>query len=283
MRNASDAPLTRLTRELQKLRNFHLDPFAVFVTEALRHYGGAVPDPAPADESVPTLRAALAAYHDAVADAPPFMDLLGPIYMEFMGTNKQQWGGMFYTPWTLAVAKTRLVRVGWEPRPKPDGELWRMQEPACGCGALVLAWLACLVEDFGPDALHLWSIQAIDRDLTALRACALQVVATLAHRVWGIGEFQVLHGDTLRLEFYACPWHSRLQPYVRLLETMLTAIVGSVSELRTESEVISEPARVAAITACQPLNTVAQPHGAPIQHANRPLRRDQLDIFEEAA
>lgn len=273
MRHASESAIPRLTRELQHLRNFYSDPFAVFIAEALRHYGGAVPDPPPAEESAAALQSAVAAYKEAVAEAPPFMDLLGPIYMEFMGTSKQQWGGMFYTPWTLSVANARLVRVGWEPRPKPDGELWRMQEPACGCGALVLASLATLVEDFGPRALHLWSIQAIDKDLTAARACALQVVATLAHCVWGIGEFQVLHGDTLRHEFYACPWHSRLQPYVRLLDALSAAAEAPTEPATEQATEVSEI----------PITPAEPPRIEPLMDAQPARRVGQLDIFEEAA
>lgn len=277
MRRTSESAITRLTRDLQHLRNFYPDPFAVFVAEALRHYGGAVPDPPAAEESAAALQSALAAYQEAVAESPPFMDLLGPIYMEFMGTSKQQWGGMFYTPWTLSVANARMVRVGWEPRPKPDGELWRMQEPTCGCGALALAWLATLVEDFGPGALHLWSIQAIDKDLTAARACALQVIATLAHNVWGIGEFQVLHGDTLRHEFYACPWHSRLQPYVRLLDALCTPT--SVA-----AEPATEQATCAPLESASPVTPVELPRNEPPRTAAPERRRvGQLDIFEEAA
>jgi hypothetical protein len=199
------ASLNRLSKLLQELRHHHTDPFSIFVCETLRLYGGAVKDACPSEESRPLIQSAIEAYQHAVRQAPPFTDLLGPIYMEFMGSSKQQWGGMFYTPWTLSLATARMTRTDWRPQPKPDGSLWRMHEPACGCGSMVLAWLASIAEDFGPDALHLWGIVAVDKDLTASRACALQVVATLADQMWGIGEFQVLHGDSLRMEFYDCP------------------------------------------------------------------------------
>lgn len=276
MRHASESGIPRLTREIQHLRNFYSDPFAIFIAEALRYYGGAVPDPPPAEESAAALGSALAAYQDAVAEAQPFTDLLGPIYMEFIGTSKQQWGGMFYTPWTISVATSRLIRGGWEPRPKAAGELWRMQEPACGCGALVLAWLATLVEDFGPGALHLWNIQAIDKDLTAARACALQVIATLAHQVWGIGELQVLHGDTLRHEFYACLWHSRLQPYVGLLDALVS---GADAAAQAATEHATHPA-VQSIPPVPPVEVARSDS----RKAAPPARRvGQLDMFEEAA
>lgn len=261
------APLAELSKQLQKLRNFHADPFAVFVSEALRLYGGAVKDPSPPDESQPIIQTAIEAYQRAVLEAPPFTDLLGPIYMEFMGSSKQQWGGMFYTPWTLSVATARMSRSDWKPQPKPDGSLWWMQEPACGCGSMVLAWLACIVEDFGPEALHLWGIAAVDKDLTASRACALQVVATLADQVWGIGEFHVLHGDSLRMEYYDCPWHSRLQPHVRLVRALLDALgPADTREAETPPPALTAPLALPV----SPPQLRSQPHG-------------QLSIFGEAA
>ena len=256
--------LAELTKQLQQLRHFHGDPFAIFVGEALRLYGGAVKDPRPADESLPTIQAAIEAYQRAVLEAPPFADLLGPIYMEFMGSSKQQWGGMFYTPWALSVATARMTRSTWTPQPKPDGSLWSMHEPACGCGAMVLAWLASIAEDFGPDALHLWKITAVDRDLAASRACALQVVATLADQIWGIGEFQVIHGDSLRMESYDCPWHSRLQPHVSLVRAVLDAVETIVPE-------DSPPPSPVAV----PLHPVIAPPSR--------VRRGQLSLFDEAA
>lgn len=261
------APLAELSKQLLLLRNFHADPFAVFVSEALRIYGGAVKDPPPTEESKPIVQTAIEAYQLSVLEAPPFTDLLGPIYMEFMGSSKQQWGGMFYTPWTLSVATARMSRGDWKPQPKPDGSLWWMQEPACGCGSMVLAWLACIVEDFGPEALHLWGITAVDKDLTASRACALQVIATLADQVWGIGEFHVLHGDSLRMEFYDCPWHSRLQPHVRLVRALLDAL-GPTDTPATETP---PPALAAPLAA--PVNTLQL----------RPQPQGQLTIFGEAA
>jgi hypothetical protein len=137
---------------------------------------------------------------------------------------------------------------------------------------MVLAWLACIVEDFGHEALHLWGIAAVDKDLIASRACALQVVATLAEQAWGIGEFHVLHGDSLRMEFYDCPWHSRLQPHVRLVRALLD-VLGPADTLAAESPPPVSPPPV--LTA--PLNPAATPPQL------RPHPQGQLSIFDQAA
>lgn len=195
----------RLVSSIVDLHRWVGDPFGLFATEAMRSIGLPVQDPPPEDEEVvEAAHEAVSLWLAAAAMEDPFADVLGPVYSEVASRGKRQRAGQFFTPWDLSVliAELTLNAANWEPGPNPkDPEgLWRILEPACGSGAMLLAAFAELVRRHGPEPLRYWYAQAWDIDLTCARVCALQIMATLMMEGWTLGEIVIVRGDSLSLE-----------------------------------------------------------------------------------
>lgn len=193
----------RLVSRIERLHRWAPDPFGLFVTEALRSIGLPVAEPGPEDDdAVEAVHEAVAQWLAAAAMEDPFVDVLGPVYSEVASRGRRERAGQFFTPWELALMTAELTLGKWEPRPHPedpDGR-WRILEPACGSGAMLLAAFAHIARRHGPDALRLWYAQAWDIDLVLARTCALQIMASLMMEGWTIGELVIVCGDSLRLE-----------------------------------------------------------------------------------
>lgn len=193
------------------------DPFGLFVEEALRFvlaFTGHEVEPSALEEDVfEDVKPAIAAYLRAADRAEPFADVLGPAYSEVASRSRRDFSGQFFTPWAVSVVNARLNLGDWTPGPNPgDAEgLWRMLEPAVGCGSMLLAFLTVIVQDHGPEALRWWAVEAWDVDRTVARACALQVIVTLLEHRWGLGELLVLHGDTIRYEVHGVVMHAKAE------------------------------------------------------------------------
>jgi hypothetical protein len=200
--------MRELVKALEELRYYDRSPFGLFVAEALRSFGAEVTERRPTEEEAPHVAAAVGAYVELVAREDPFRDVLGPVYMEWSSRGQQQWQGQFFTPWDVCLLMAQTTMGEWEPSPAPDGGLWSVHEPACGSGAMLLAWLSLLVERHGPEALLLWHVEGIDLDLTVARTCALQVLANLAIRGWSIGRVIIRHGDSLRVKEFSTVLHA---------------------------------------------------------------------------
>ena len=84
-----------------------------------------------------------------------------------------------------------------DPRPKPDGDLYRVCEPASGSGALLLAWAETIAERDGMDALRHWSFTAIDRAPDCARMTAVQLLANASIQPCAFGELLVYQGSAL--------------------------------------------------------------------------------------
>ena len=81
-------------------------------------------------------------------------------------------------------------------RPRPDGALRRLLEPASGSGVSLLA-LETLVERSGKDAARGWSFTAVDLDRHCARMTAARGMAdAFVHRL-PLGERVVYQGDAL--------------------------------------------------------------------------------------
>lgn len=126
----------------------------------------------------------------AEMEAQPFTDLLGGHYMDLALSHKgQQWNGEFHTPKTICELMARVV-AGDTP-PPGDGPI-TLCEPACGAGAMILAYAQALP----PDARRRLRVTAIDIGKTACDMCFINTT------LWGIPA-EVIHGDTLRMKFFA--------------------------------------------------------------------------------
>lgn len=152
-----------------------------------------LPKEAPAPDDVRDwLRAAAGAYADLVARFP-FVDVLGHVYQSIGSRGHRGALGQFFTPPSVS---TLIVLVGAADRPA-DGRLLRACEPACGSGALVLAFMQAQTDARGPGALRSWSITAIDLDVLCARMCAAQVLANLLLHRLELGELVVYRGNAL--------------------------------------------------------------------------------------
>lgn len=161
---------------------------------------------------------AVARYVDAVRAAPPFFDVLGPVYETLGAEGHKQYLGQFFTPWPVARMMAEMQLGGAPPtgdasaggeerectpemaRAKPGGGLWRLGDPACGAGVMLLAGLSTLRERYGDAVLRHWSVTGIDIDRMCARMTALQLIAGCAYHGLVVGELLVLHGDGLQIK-----------------------------------------------------------------------------------
>lgn len=124
-------------------------------------------------------------------EAEPFADLLGPAYMDTLGKRGQSWNGEFHTPPAVCQLIARIV-AGDSPA-LPDTGPITLSEPACGAGAMILAFAEALPNKADIRRLR---VTAIDINRTACDMCFINTT------LWGI-PCRVIHGDTLRLNFNA--------------------------------------------------------------------------------
>lgn len=187
-------PLARL---LQNPRHNARELFGWLLDDVLADLTGrrkACPPPA---EALPLIRELAGTYARAVA-AAPFEDVLGPLFLETVCRGDQRYRGQFFTPWPVARMMAALAGPGAaEAGPRPGGGLWRLCEPACGSGVLLLASLHVLTERCGRDAARHWSFTAIDLDGHCARMAAAQLLANgLIHQT-PPGELVVYRGNSL--------------------------------------------------------------------------------------
>ena len=120
--------------------------------------------------------------------AKPFTDILGPFYTDAALSHKsQQWGGVYHTPPEICELMTAMV-VGAPPSSGPI----TLCEPACGGGAMILAFAKTLPKE---DVRRL-RVTAIDISKVA---CDMTYINTT---LWGIPA-EVIHGNSLSLKFWA--------------------------------------------------------------------------------
>lgn len=99
-------------------------------------------------------------------ETEPLADHLGCVYMECFGGNKNL--GQCFTPQAVCEACAKLVDV-----PK-DHETHTLYEPACGGGAMIIAYLkACF--DAGYEYQRLLKIYAADLDSLCCHMCYVQL------------------------------------------------------------------------------------------------------------
>ena len=150
----------------------------------------------PPDDLTGWLREVSGQYARAVADNL-FGDVLGGVY-QMLGSRGHRKGlGQFFTPGPIAQFMAALVAPAKQEQPRQPGQLLRMCEPACGRGALMLAFMQAIVERDGSDALCGWSMTGIDLDHLCARMCAAQVLATLLLHRLSVGELVVYRGNAL--------------------------------------------------------------------------------------
>lgn len=126
-------------------------------------------------------------------EARPYMDLLGPVYMELSHKLDRDKGGEFYTPHALSVVLARL-QLGADPAAVfTPGNVLSLNEPTAGTGGMVLAFSQEL-RNAGISPLHTqWVVQDISD-----RSCHAAFINTT---LWGIPA-HVVCGNTLTLDYH---------------------------------------------------------------------------------
>jgi len=189
-------PLARLL--LQQARWSARERFGWLIDDVLADLTGQRKDRPPPGEALPLIRELAGTYARCVADAPPFEDVLGPLYIETVCRNDQRYRGQFFTPQAIAGLMAEVVGPGEaEVGPRPDGDLWRLCEPACGSGVMILAFLQTLLARGGRTAVRHWSVTAIDLDGDCARMTAAQLLANALIHQTPPGEILVYRGNAL--------------------------------------------------------------------------------------
>jgi hypothetical protein len=153
-----------------------------------------LPDkPSVPDDAKAQIDKAISLYDEAVLGMPPFMDILGELYMSLGAGKKSK--GQFFTPWTVA---TLLAGIGGHDLPtKQKGELISACDPCCGSGVMMLALCAQRLRTDGVAALRQLSVTCCDIDPLCTRMAAAQLLANCAVHNVELGEIVVLTGNSL--------------------------------------------------------------------------------------
>lgn len=211
------------------------------VDDVLADFGLRPQEPAPEDAGEWLRRSAIV-YTD-IAARFPFCDVLGLVYQSIGSRGHRGALGQFFTPSGVSVLIGSML-VGGVERPA-DGRLLRACEPACGSGALVLAFMQAQTQASGSDALRHWSITAIDLDVLCARMCAAQVLSNLFLQRIELGELVVYRGNALG-------------PRSGLSAVVHTTVADLTPDLVLPA---MHPSRVAALRA------VVEAHGDAVDHA----------------
>lgn len=113
-------------------------------------------------------------------ESAPFSDLLGPLYMDTLGTSQKR-GGEFHSPQSVS----RLVAsICSRPIP-PEGPIL-LSEPSCGAGATILSF----AESIPRSEIHRLRVDAWDIARVACDICFINTT------LWNIPAI-ITHGCTL--------------------------------------------------------------------------------------
>jgi hypothetical protein len=160
-------------------------------TDVMMDMGVKQSESPPAD-LLPWLRETSAMYARAVMEHP-LQDILGRVYEELSSHGHRKGLGQFFTPSVVAEFMAQIALADHPKGEPPDGKLWRMCEPACGSGALVLGFL----QHLDPAERRRWSITCIDLDGLCAQMCAAQLMANLFIHRLEVGELLVYRGNAL--------------------------------------------------------------------------------------
>lgn len=145
------------------------------------------------DKAIPRVEQALRVYEEAVLQAEPFTDILGPVYMDLAS----RWGksvlGQFFTPQSIAVMMASMT-LGED---DPETRLVTVCDPTCGSGVMMLSMAQVILRSLGPERLRRYSFTGIDLDPVCAHMMALQFLANCAVHKLDLGELVVHCGNSL--------------------------------------------------------------------------------------
>lgn len=185
-----------LAKQLRHPRWSEHELFSWLLDDVLADLTGQRKSQPPPVEAIPDLRTLAGVYARCVHDAPPFTDILGPLYMDLVSRHQRQDRGLFFTPPEVARLTAKMQLADFL-SPPPDGRLYRVYELAAGSGTLLLASAEAITERDGMTALRQWSFTAVDLATDCARMTAVQLLANgLIHQAT-LGELLVFQGNAL--------------------------------------------------------------------------------------
>lgn len=149
----------------------------------------------PPKEVMPELFELGQLYAQAVIAAPPFTDVLGKTYMDLVSTGGQKMLGQYFTPEPIARLMAGLTAPDITDINK--AALFKLYEPTCGSGVMVLQFMRCLVENHGAAVLEKISVTGIDLESVCAKMFAAQMLANGLIHGFSYGELLVLQGNSL--------------------------------------------------------------------------------------
>lgn len=196
---ASDPIVKRLIDACVRMGRFQPHELLRWLVDDVLAGFGLRSEAPPHSDAVPWLRENTARYAEAVI-RHPFGDVLGMVYQVLSARGHRGALGQFFTP----ASVSRLIAEMLMPAPptaahdeeRPD-RLLRACEPACGSGAMVLAFMEAQLAARGRAALRRWSITGIDLDPLCTRMCAAQTLANLYTQRLELGELVIYRGNAL--------------------------------------------------------------------------------------
>ena len=148
----------------------------------------------PPKEVIPVLFELSSLYGKEVIQHDPFYDVLGDTYMDLVSAWGQKALGQYFTPWPVAKMMAAINYTGTEATEKA---LIRVCDPACGSGAMMLAFAQHIVETHGTAALKNYSFTGIDLDRFCTRIFPCQMLSSAFVHQIELGELLVYHGNSL--------------------------------------------------------------------------------------
>lgn len=154
--------------------------------------------PVPADVQS-DIADAINIYGSMVEKQEPFVDLLGPLYMDLASRGGRKQLAQFFSPWPICQMMAQMAGVE-NPSSKRGGDLVRVCDPACGSGAMLLAYANAVLNQHGAEALAGLSLTGVDLDPYCALMTATGLIANCNVHGFQLGEIVVMRGNALR------PW-----------------------------------------------------------------------------
>lgn len=200
-----DARYKGLLSILTGSHRFQFAPSLLFgwmLDEVLTRFGAKMGSDMP-PEAAKTVADATSEYVELVRAEEPFEDVLGNIYMALASKWGQKALGQYFTPQSVSTMMGRMLVEGaysdmGPGRKPPNGApMWRVADPTCGSGVMMLSLLRIVLQNEGPEGLLRFSVTGIDLDYVCARMFAVQHLVNCWSHDLTIGELCVYRGNAL--------------------------------------------------------------------------------------
>lgn len=165
-----------------------------------------------------------------IREAPPFTDVLGPLYMSMRSTGKARALGQWFTPQPVAAFMNAILLDGCSEVEPCDTRLRSMCDPCCGSGVQLLNAAAAIYRAGGREAVLRWSFTGIDLDNLCAKITAFAILANAALHGIPVGELLVYRGNSL-----AAPDQWRVIVHATAPQVPAAAVVPALAASRTRA------------------------------------------------